>query len=496
MGNDRNPRHTSGRRRSPSLSPTSPCPDKKRRLEPPPLASQPHVPNLPTKRRVLFEIVANTPPSSLERDLEESGIRVTREDVEEVLKLSYAFPSSAVKFFRWSGRLLNDDHSPYAWNLVVDMLGKNSLFDAMWEAIKSMMRKGLISLATFASVFSNYVVADRVKDALLTYEVMDQYGVPRDVVALNSLVSAICRDGRTKAAAAFLLVEKERVRPDTDTYAILLEGSENEGDVPGSKQTFSNMVYEIGWDTKNVPAYTSFLCTLLRGSGGLHEAMKFYEMVSERRCYPGMKFFKDALDNCVKRVDTEGAVLIWEAMTRRVGFRPDTEMCNSMIALHCFDNRIDSAKRLFDEMVYLGTFPDDRTYNLLFQFLVKSRRLGEALSLFDEMIKNEILPSRANCIAAVKLYVDSSEPGAAIRVWKWMIQHYFSELDDTGNFLIVGLLDLERLPEAVKYSKDIIERGIKLYSSTLSRLKQSLFKVRKEPVYEELSRKWKAHRQL
>lgn len=73
-----------------------------------------------------------------------------------------------------------------------------------------------------------------------------------------------------------------------------------------------------------------------------------------------------------------------------------------------------------------------------------------------------------------------------------MVEYYRSDLDETGNILIVGLLDLNRLPEAVKYAEDIIERGIKLSSSTLSKLKQSLSKAGKLHVYDELLRKWRS----
>ncbi|CAK9150627.1 unnamed protein product [Ilex paraguariensis] len=99
---------------------------------------------------------ANKPSLSVEKVLDDTGIRLSQQDVEEVLKLSYGFPGPAVKFFRWSGHQLNDKHSPYAWNLIVEMLGKNRLFDAMRNAIKSMKDEGLLSLATFAFVFSSY----------------------------------------------------------------------------------------------------------------------------------------------------------------------------------------------------------------------------------------------------------------------------------------------------------------------------------------------------
>lgn len=448
---------------------------------------------MPPKIKVLCEIIASTPSSTVEKVLQDAGIRVVQEDVEDVLKLSYGSPGPAVKFFRWSGYQLNDKHSPYAWNLVVDMLGKNCLFDAMWDAIKSMKKEGLLSLATFASVFSSYVAANRIGEATMTFEVMDQYGVSRDIIAMNSLLSAICRDGKTANAVEFLRVAKDKIRPDADTYAILLEGWETEGDVGNARVTFGDMVIDIGWDPENLPAYDSYLGTCLKGPDGVREAMKVLDLMMDRRCYPGMKFFRAALDECVKSRDGARARLLWEAMARRPGCTPDTDMYNAMMALYCYHNNNDFAKRMLDDMVYNGVFPDSQTYNILFQFMIKSKNLRETSTIFNEMVKNECIPNHSNCHAAVRMNVDMGDPGMAIKVWKCMMENYDTDLEETANMLVVGLRDLKRLPEAVKYAEGMIEDGIKLNSSTLSKLKQSLVKVGKGAVYDELLRKWKTH---
>lgn len=449
--------------------------------------------NLPPKIKLLCDIIASTPSQSVEQVLDDSvsGLRITQEEAEEVLKLSYGYPASAVKFFRWSDRALNGNHSPYAWNLVVDMLGKNLLFDAMWDAIKSMQRERLLSLATFASVFSSYVLASRVEEAIVTFNVIDKYGVARDIVALNSLLSAICRDGRVADALEFLSVAKLTIRPDSDTYAILLEGCEKEGNESSGKIVFAEMVAEIGWNPSNVPAYTSFVCTLLKGRDGIHEAMTGIEMMRARRCYPGIKFLKDALEECMRRRDDKSAEFFWEDMVKRHGLEPDTELYNSMIDVHCSVGNVEMGMRLLEEMVYNGSFPDHKTYNVLFQCLIKNKKLGDASCLFTEMVKNEAMPSLENCKASMKVYVGEGDSVSALKVWKWMVENHESELEETANLLVVGLRDMKMLPEAVKYAEDIIERKIKLNSSTLSKLKQSLVKEKKGQVYDEILRKWK-----
>ncbi|GAV73135.1 PPR domain-containing protein/PPR_2 domain-containing protein [Cephalotus follicularis] len=501
MGNNKKRPHTDHHRRLPPIPPSNKKPHHHQSTttttttttKRPVFSSYKDTPDLAPKVKLLCEIIAATPSLTIERVLDDTGIRVSQPDVEDVLKLSYAHPGSSVKFFRWSGHQLSHKHSPYAWNLVVDLLGKNSHFDPMWDAIKSMHKEGLLSLATFASVFSSYVIAGRVKEAIMTFEVMGQYGITCDVIALNSLLSAICRDGKTVDAVDFLRVVKGRIRPDADSYAILLEGWENEGNVTCARQTFAEMVLEVGWDPENVPAYDSFLSTLIKGGAGFNEGMKFFETIKDRGCYPGVKFFKVVLEDCTKNYDVQGAKVVWNMMVGRIGFRPDTQMYNSMIALYCYNNDAHMGMQLLDEMVYNGVFPDAETYNLLFQFLIKSRKLKEASLLFNEMIKNEFAPNRANCNAAVRVFIEAGEAYSAIKIWRSMNENYDSDLEESGNILVVGLRDLDMVPEAVKYAEGMIDKGIKLDSSSLSKLKQSLIKMGKGNVYDELLRKWKVH---
>ncbi|KEH34676.1 putative pentatricopeptide [Medicago truncatula] len=444
------------------------------------------------KTKTLFEIISTNPSLTVEKSLEDSQINLTPQDVENVLKLSYRFPAQSVKFFRWAGHRINHNHTPYAWNLVIDILGKNCLFDAMWDAVKSMRREGLLSRSTFASIFASYVNAGRLADAIMTFEVMDGYGVVRDVVSLNSLLSAVCGSGRSVEACDYLQIAKKLVRPDSDTYAILMEGLESDGNVVGAKETFAEMVIEIGWDPGNVAAYDSFLCCLIKGSDGIHEAVKFFDSLRDRRCYPGIRFFRVALDECSRFHDIRRAEFFWEVMMGKTKLQPMTAMYNSMIALYCYHGDIDAATKMLDGMVCKGAFPDSLTYNLLFRFLVKGRKLRDATRVFVEMVKNECVPDQLNCDAAVRVYLDNGDPVMAIKVWKCLVENYREDLEGTANLLVVGLRDNDRVPEAVKYAEHIIGRGIKLTSSTLSKLRQSLVKDRKEFVYDELIAKWKA----
>ncbi|XP_045818174.1 pentatricopeptide repeat-containing protein At1g77360, mitochondrial-like isoform X1 [Trifolium pratense] len=309
-----------------------------------------------SKTKSLFEIISTNPFFTVEKTLEDSCIDVTPQDIEQVLKLSYRFPAQAFKFFRWASNRIN--HTPYAWNLVIDILGKNRSFKAMWTVVKSMSRIGLLSRSTFASIFASYVNVGRLADAVRTFEVMNRYGCVQDVISLNSLMSAICDSGRVIEACNYLQTANKFVRPDYDTYAILMEGLESDGNVVGAKENFYDMIFEIAWDPANFPAYDLFLCTLAKGSDGIHEALKFFDLLRDRGCYPGIRFFGIVLDECVRFNDIRRAEFFWEIMLGKTKLQPTTAMYNSMISMYCYHSDIDAAMNMLDGMVCKGAFPN------------------------------------------------------------------------------------------------------------------------------------------
>ncbi|KAJ4819316.1 Pentatricopeptide repeat (PPR) superfamily protein [Rhynchospora pubera] len=474
--------------RPPHHSPTrSPLPSRPPRRDPVFASYQDH-PDLPPNLRGLCEILSSG-SLSLPSLLDNTGTVLTQSDVETVLRLSYSHPGPSLTFFRWAGeRHLNHMHSCYSWNLIVDMLGKNLHFDAMWDAVRSMRDLNLLSLATFASVFGSLASDGRAGEALAAFRAMPMYGIRRDTVALNSLLAALCRvgllvDGRTVLREAALV----GVKPDADSFAILLEGCENEKDAKCARKVFDEMVTAIGWNPINRPAYDSFLVTLLSSlDDGFIEAMRCLEDLHQHGCSPGPKFFRAAFQLCLSKCDIQGATALWEDYIDRGVCPPDTAIYNCIIALSCKGRRPDVAFRYFDEMVLHGAFPDSDTYNSMFQVLVQARKAREAVAILNEMLKNECLPTHTNCLLAF----NTKDPELCIKVWKCMLEHGIRPLEEAGN-LLVSLLERNLLPEACKYAEDLIDNGVKLSSANLANLKRGLRKIHKDEIHDRLLMKWK-----
>ncbi|PSR91731.1 Pentatricopeptide repeat-containing protein [Actinidia chinensis var. chinensis] len=445
--------------------------------------------------RVLCEIITKTPPEGVETALSSTRIKPNSEIVEEVLKHSYGSPSAAVKFFRWAGMV--QKHSGNAWTLLVDLLGKNGMFELMWDTIRSMKQEGLLTMRTFVLVFGCYCNAGKFNEAVMAFDLMERYGIKPDVGAVNSLLRAICReDKQTFKAIEFFERIKTKITPDGDTFAILLEGWEKEGNVAKAKNTFGEMVIQVGWSPQNMPAYDAFLTTLVCGSQ-MDEAMTFLRIMKGKNCFPGLKFFSNALDILIKQNNSAHVVFLWDMIVGS-GLLPNLKMFNAMIGLLCNHNDIDGAFRVLDEIVFYGVFPDSLSYNMIFQCLIKNKKVREAGKFFFEMTKNEWPPTHSNCSAAITMFFNGYDPQMAIEVWDYMMKNRILPLEESANLLLIGLCDMGRLTELRRFADKILDRRIAIYESTMEKLKHAFYKrdTSARETYDSLSRKWKSFQLL
>jgi pentatricopeptide repeat protein len=446
------------------------------------------------RAEAFLEIIGRVPMGEVESALSACGIGPTAEVAELVLKsrVCYSRPKSAVRFFRWAAQSV--EHTAYAWNLLVDILGKAAMFEPMWDAVRSMHQEGgggLVSVATFASIFTSYCARGNFKDAATAFEVMGRYGLKPDAVALNSLLSATCRvEGGAQAAQDVFERTKATVPPDADTFAILLEAWEKEGNADRARSAFAEMVVRVGWDAANVPAYDSLLSTLVR-AGQLDGALKFLQLMRSKRCFPGINFFANAMDVLSRKGDYANAIAIWNMMVSEAGLVPNFSMYNAMIVLCCNAGSLDYALEMLDGMPLNGVFANAVTYNAILEGFIKHRKAREAESFLKEMSKNEQLPTASNCAAAISLFFKEFNPSAAIYVWRCVVEHNITPAEDSARELIAGLLDFDRLSEVKKCAEEMIDMRVELSQSTMGNMKRVFDKAGMHQTYDHIARRLK-----
>uniref|UniRef100_A0A0D9W786 Pentatricopeptide repeat-containing protein-mitochondrial domain-containing protein n=1 Tax=Leersia perrieri TaxID=77586 RepID=A0A0D9W786_9ORYZ len=409
------------------------------------------------RAEAFLEILGRVQPGDAEAELSSCGIGPTAEVAEQVLRsgVCYSRPKSAVRFFIWAGRSVK--HTGYARNLLVDILGKAGMFQPMWDAVRSMLQDGggHITVATFASIFSSYCAGGNLKEAVKAFDVMERYGVKPDAAALNSLLSAMCRGreaGRAQAAHDMFERVKGSVAPDGDTFGILLEAWEKEGNAQRAVSTFGEMVLRVGWSASYMPAYDALLSTLL-GGDQFGEALKFLQVMRSKGCLPGLKFFARAIDLVVRKRDYANALAIWQMMVSDAGLVPNLPMYNAMIDLY------------------------SNTYNSILEGLIKQRKVREAEAFLAEMSKNEQLPSATNCAAVISMFSKEFNPPAAIDVWRCIVEHHITPADDSARELIVGFAEVE------KYADEMFDMRIELPQSTIDNMKRTCDKAGKRHTY-------------
>ncbi|XP_076935973.1 pentatricopeptide repeat-containing protein At3g02490, mitochondrial-like [Bidens hawaiensis] len=445
---------------------------------------------LSSRARTVCEMLARVYLGEVETQLTTLGMNLEPEVVEQVLKCSYGYPETAVIFFKWVG--LRQKRTPLMWNLIVDLLGKNKMFDQMWEAIRSMGLEGVLSLTTFVSVFGSYCEAGKSSDAVMSFGLMKSHGVEPDVVAVNALLSAMCRDeSQVMKAYEFFESVKTQIPPDGDTYAILLEGWEKEGNVDRAKTMFEEMVVRVGWSPQYVSAYDTFLITLFRASE-IDEAFEFLKVMKGEKCLPSVKFYSIAIDVLVQRNDSAKAVLLWDMMINSE-LTPSLVMCNAMIGLLCKNNEIENAYKVLDKMPYYGVFADSVTYNFIFQCLVKNKKVKEAGRFFNEMMKNEQPPTPENCADAILLFFEHGDPEMAYEIWLYVKKDNVTPIDDSANAFLIGLAGLGRLTELRRNAEKFFKGRVKIHEYTMEKVRIACKREGRKAceMYDDLDRKWR-----
>ncbi|CAK9325389.1 unnamed protein product [Citrullus colocynthis] len=449
------------------------------------------LPDISPAAKTVCEVLVRTSRNDVDAALSATGVAPSPELVQEVLRASYNYPSSAIKFFRWARQ--SAKQSAYSWNLMIDLLGKNELFDEMWNGIRTMRQEKIISLPTFVSVFGSYCSAGRFKEAMMSFEVMDRYEVEKNVMAVNSLLSAICtEENQTSKAWEFFEKHKEKIPLDEDSFAILLEGWEKEGNVEKAEVTFSEMVKRVGWNPENVSSYDAFLITLVRG-GRSEEAINVLLEMKKNGCLPGLKFLSNALDSLIQQNDANHAILLWDIVVGS-GLVPNLIMYNAIIGLLSEKSKIEEAFRLLDAMVFHGAFPNSLTYNLIFSCLIKNKKVKEGSQFFREMVKNECPPTPSNCAAAITMLFDGYDPETAIDIWNYVVENHIKPMDASANALLIGLSNLGRLKEVRSFADDMLDRQIGIMESTMKFLKHGFYEQRGSfrENYDSLLRRWRA----
>ncbi|KAJ3696902.1 hypothetical protein LUZ61_000607 [Rhynchospora tenuis] len=326
---------------------------------------------------------------------------------------------SALGFFNWANSHPSYKHTTYAYNRMIDLIGKMKKFDAMWNLLYESNSAHSLSLDTVAKAMRRLAGARHWKETILLFDKLETLGFERNVETTNVLLDALCKEGKVNYAREAFLVLKSHIGPNEHTFNILLHGwckvrniGEAVRQIEDMKQyglkpsviTYSTIinaychqgnfseVYDIldfmvsQGCPPNVISYTAIMNSLGK-SGKIDEALNIIQRMKETRCAPDTLFYNSLLHLLGKAGRWNEAWSIFEVEMELNGVPHSLSTYNTMVAISCRHGIVESALGILRKMEISNCKPDLWSYRPILRLCLRKRDLNNQVwLLLDEII--------------------------------------------------------------------------------------------------------------
>ncbi|KAG7941167.1 hypothetical protein I3843_16G025800 [Carya illinoinensis] len=436
----------------------------------------------PLKR--ICEIMMSCPALALDTALNQSGIKVSPDIVEDVLKRFENAGMLAYRFFEWAGKQQDYVHSVRAYHTMINSLAKIRQYQMMWDLVNTMKNMGMLNVETFCIMMRKYARSQKVEEAVYTFNVMEKYNIPPNLAAFNGLLSALCKSKNIRKAQEIFDSMKDRFVPDSKTYSILLEGWGKAPNLPKAREIFREMV-DVGCNP-DIVTY-GIMVDVLCKAGRVDEAVGIVKNMDTCACKPTSLIYTVLIHTYGIEDRIEDAVDTFLEMERN-GIKPDVAVYNALISAFCNVKRLKNVYRVLNDMNSKGITPNSRTCNIILNSLIIGGETDEAFRIFRRMIK-VCEPDADTYTMMIKMFCERDELDMALKVWKYMRLKRFVPSMHTFSVLINGLCQKGNATKACVLLEEMIEKGIRPSRWTFERLRQLLLKEGREDVLKFLQEK-------
>ncbi|XP_020596141.1 pentatricopeptide repeat-containing protein At1g80880, mitochondrial [Phalaenopsis equestris] len=357
---------------------------------------------------------------------------------------------SAFLAFRWAGDCVLE--SPWAWHLLIWVLGKQRRFDLAWMVLRRMHRKSLSTRRALIVMMERYVSANEVGKAIKTFHALEKFNVKADLDAFYALLHALCKNKNVEDAEELLLLKREFFPLETAGFNIVLDGWCNIlVDLVEAKRVWREM--EKNCITPNITSYTCIIGCLAK-HGKLFDSIRFYDEMKRRGWIPNLKVYNYLIyvltsENCLK----EACSIFNKIM--EAGLQPDLETYNCMILPLCKARKLDEAHKMMKTMILGGVCPSIDTYHAF----VEIEDFWGIFKLIERMKEDGNRPNQRTFLIIFNNLFGLGESENALRMWSEMsnydvipdIEHYIT--------IIKGLAAHGWLPKAMEFYGEMKLKG-------------------------------------
>ncbi|KAG5228587.1 pentatricopeptide repeat-containing family protein [Salix suchowensis] len=278
------------------------------------------------------------------------------------------------------------------------------------------------------------------------------------VEEFNVLLRAFCTVRKLKEAKSVFVKMHERFPPNLKTMNILLLGFKESRDITAMELFYHEMV-KRGFK----PSCSSYGIRIdaYCKKGYFADALRIFQEMEKANCLPTLETVTTLIHGAGVARNAMKARELFDKIPKR-NFQADTGAYNALISslFKCRD--LKSAIQLMDEMEKNNIHYDDMTYHTMFLGLMKSGSIEGVCELYHKMIDRNFVPKTRTVVMLMKFFCVNSQ-------------------------IDLGLCSRGRSHEALKCSKQSLERGIHVSEAVYRMLERFLLQSNMTDKLRELN---------
>ncbi|XP_028761459.1 putative pentatricopeptide repeat-containing protein At1g02420 [Neltuma alba] len=436
---------------------------------------------------VLRIITSSSSPEDLKQSLKSSGVFLSNDLVDAVLKrvrFSHSNPLQALEFFWYTGNRRGFFHSAFSLDTMLYILGRSRMFGHIWDLLREVRRKdqSIITPRTLMVVLARIAKVCSVRETVESFRRFRKFVPEFDTTCFNSLLRTLCQEKSMKDARNVYHGLKYDFRPNLQTFNILLSGWKSTEEAEGFFKEMRAMGVE-----PDIVSYNCLVDVYCKGK----EMEKAYKMVDEMRdkdILPDVITYTSIIGGLGLIAQPDKARDVLKEM-KEYGCYPDVAAYNAAIRNFCIAKRLRDAHSLMDDMVKEGLSPNATTYNLFFRVYYWSNDLQSSWNLYRTMIGTGCLPNTQSCMFLIRLFRKQEKVEMALHLWSDMMERGFGSYTLVSDVLFDLLCDMGKLMEAEKCFLEMIEKGQKPSNVSFKRIKVLMELANKHEAILNLSQK-------
>ncbi|XP_076892698.1 pentatricopeptide repeat-containing protein At2g17525, mitochondrial-like [Bidens hawaiensis] len=268
------------------------------------------------------------------------------------------------------------------YNSILDVLVKADIDIARGFYRRKMMGCGVKGdMYTYGILMKGLCLTNRISDGFKLLQTMKNKGVTPNAVVYNTLLHALCKNGKLGIGRARSLMS-EMVDPNSVTFNIMISAYCNIDNLIQALVMLEKS-FDLGFvpDVITVTKVIKVLCDKDRAM----EAVEVLERVEKKGGEADVIVYNTLIKGLCKLKKAKAAVRFLKEMEMK-GCLPTAETYNALIFGFCESGLLDSALDMFDEMKTVGIGWNLVTYDTLIGGLCSGGRIEDGYIIMEIMV--------------------------------------------------------------------------------------------------------------